>query len=174
MVFISIYRYEKDCGRRLDTILSHKLFLFQMLSKLTTARWTGEHPPKPLSAYNVYFRLESRRLQDRERCREKYLSVLGQTKKRDRKFNGFTKRKNATLVIGKKWKEYKEQTRSYYKHQGRENLEKYFDLLAVSNADERFFLQRERKLSIFRAFDFAVKTCCQKDAVHKEIVWLLE
>lgn len=143
-------------------------------SRPTTKTWTGEHPPKPLSAYNVYFRLESRRLQDRERCREKYLSVLGQTKKRDEKSNGFTKRKNATLVIGKRWKDYKEQVRSYYEHQGRENLKKYFDLLAVSNADERLFLQRERKLLVLRALDAAVKTCCQKDVVHREIVRLLE
>ena len=145
-----------------------------MPSRPTTGTWTGEHPPKPLSAYNVYFRLESRRLQDRERCREKYLSVLGQTKKKDEKLKGSTERKNATLVIGKKWKGYKEQTRSYYEHQGRENLEKYFDLLAVSNADERLFLQRERKLLVLRALDAAVKTCCQKDVVHREMVWLLE
>ena len=145
-----------------------------MLSRPTTGKWTGEHPPKPLSAYNVYFRLESRRLQDRERCREKYLSVLGQTKKRDKKFNGFTQRKNATLVIAKKWKNCKQQTRSYYEHQGKENLEKYFDLLAVSNVDERLFLQRERKLLVLRALDAAVKTCCQKDVVHREIVCLLQ
>ena len=75
---------------------------------------------------------------------------------------------------GKRWKDYKEQVRSYYEHQGRENLKKYFDLLAVSNADERLFLQRERKLLVLRALDAAVKTCCQKDVVHREIVRLLE
>ena len=145
-----------------------------MPSRPTTGAWTGEHPPKPLSAYNVYFRRESRSLQDRERCRKKYLSIIRQMKKKDEKLKACTKRNNATVVIGKKWKDYKEQSRLYYEHQGRENLEKYFDLLAVSNADERFFLQRQSKLLILGALDNVVKTCCQKDVVHKEIVWLLE
>ena len=137
-----------------------------MLPRPTIGAWTGEHPPKPLSAYNVYFRRESRSLQNRERCGEKYLSIIRQMKKKDEKLRGCTKRNNATVVIGKKWKDYKEQSRLYYEHQGRENLEKYFDLLAVSNADERLFLQRERKLLVLRALDAAVKTCCQKDVVQ--------
>ena len=140
----------------------------------TTTTWTGEHPPKPLSAYNVYFRLESRRLQERERCLKKYFSIVGQTKRIDKKLDRFKKRNNATLVIGKKWKEYEEQTRSYYEHHGRENFEKYLHLLAVSNADERLFLLRQRKFLIFRALDAAVKTCCQKDVVCREMVWLME
>ena len=134
-----------------------------------------EQPSRPLSAYNFYFSLESRRLQDRERCREKFLSVVGQTKKRVKTLNGFTKRKNATLVVRKKWKDYKEQTRSYYfEHKGRENIEKYFDFLAVSNADKRLFLMRERKSIILRALHAAVKTSFQMRVYQEERVWFLE
>ena len=141
----------------------------------TTTRLPGKHPPKPLSAYNIYFCIESKRLQERRRCREKYFAIVGQTGEQDKRLNGFSKRKNATLsVIGKRWKDYEEKTRLYFEEQGRERLKEYFDLLAVSNAEEMLLILRGRKALILRALNAALTKCYQKDVVQKEIVWLLE
>lgn len=69
---------------------------------------------------------------------------------KNKKLHDFPKRKNATLHIGNKWKGYKKETRLYYEQKGKENLEKYFDLLAVSSADKSLFLLRKKKLHIPR------------------------
>ena len=87
---------------------------------------------KPFSAYNIFFRFQSKRLREKERCREKIISHFAR-KSSLLKF-GVKERPNATLLIAQQWKTNGKDFRSYFESQRKELLEDYTNEVAMSAA----------------------------------------
>ena len=108
-----------------------------MMTKSVTIITSSERKSKyvttmPLSAYNIFFRFQSKRLREKERCRDKIISHFAR-KSHLLKF-GAKERPNATLLIAQQWKTNGKDVRSYFESQRKELLKEYTNEVAMSAA----------------------------------------
>ena len=131
------------------------------------------HPAKPLSAYNIFFRSESKRLRDKERCRAKLISLV--ERKGLRHLGAKRERPNTTLLIANKWKKKEKNVKLYFEAQGKERLEEYRRSVAIFEAKKDVFIDMEQLL--FTADESTIlrlpECRSQKEVSHREITRLL-
>ena len=98
----------------------------------SSGRKSKDIPTKPLTAYNIFFRFQSKRLREKERCRDRIISHFAR-KGHLLKF-GVKERPNATLLIAEQWKTSGKDVRSYFESQRKELLKDYSNEVAISAA----------------------------------------
>ena len=131
------------------------------------------HPPKPMSAYNLFFRSESKRLRDRERCRAKLISLV--ERKGLRHLVAKRERPNTTLLIANKWKKNEKYVKLYFEAQGKEMLEEYRRNAAIFEVKKGAFFDLVQQVSTSNESTLLRLPECrsQKEVSHSEIIRLL-
>ena len=101
---------------------------------------TTGRPPKPISAYNISFRLESRRIREREKCRQKVISRLLRVERGNQNILrvGVEKKKSASSFIGGKWRTKGKAFKLYFELQGKEIAQSHMMRSAVFEAEKYF------------------------------------
>ena len=130
------------------------------------------HPKKPMSAYNIFFRSESKRLRDKERSRAKFMSLI---QEKDPSYMrmicaaGIGERQNATQSIARKWKDHKEDFVGYFDTQGKELLDDYRKQIEIFEASQVFLCSQKQAPPYPTSFHpiSPLKNC------HKEVILLL-
>ena len=135
-------------------------------------QYKGGQPKKPMSAYNIFFRSESKRLRDKERCRTKFVSLIQEKNPSYMRLicaAGVGERQNATKSIARKWKEHKQDFVVYFDTQGKELLDDYRTQAEISEASKVFLRSQEQAPPYPTSFHLVtpVNNC------HKEVILFL-
>ena len=123
-----------------------------------TGKTSGElvrtgRPPKPISAYNIFFRLECRRIREREKCRQNVISRLLVEEGND--LGGGIKKgkQSASSFIGGKWRKKGKGFKLYFELQRKEIVQSHIIGSAIFEAKNNFDCVQKTVLLVATALE---------------------